>query len=595
MSSLILKFDASSGECIISAPDLAEDPWSRVRSAFDFGGGSYTVLSTRALSVPLWSILRCREDLGQAIRKLRELHSISTVVDSAIRNALNEATQRQLSLETAQLPVTSEQVKSRLAGLGFKRTLRDYQAQNVAKLIHLPAGATFSVPGAGKTTEALAYYHLKRQENSRLLVVCPKNAFVVWEEQLEICLPSYSVCRLRGAAEVVTDLLKTTSDVFLINYELVPRSQLALYSFMTENATTLFLDESHRIKSGVDRLYAGAVIALGAFAERKLILTGTPMPNSRGDLLPQFQFLYPELKLTPDEAVSKLQSIFVRTTKDQLDILPAKTIGIRVPMSEAQGQLYQALSKELARLALSLRVNERMLFRRIGRSVMNLLQAASDPALLLDSDIGHHELLQASVEEQSPKIAKACELARSLASRNQKCIIWTTFIENVKQISTLLQDLDAQLIYGGVKVSEDDDDLDSREGRIKRFKESDDTYVLVANPASCAESISLHEHCHNAIYVDRTYNAAHFIQSMDRIHRLGLKPGVETFIYILTSPGTVDESVERRLQQKVQRMGQFLNDQSLTVSPFDSESEDLEQELGLSEIDWADLRETLGL
>jgi hypothetical protein len=31
----------------------------------------------------------------------------------------------------------------------------------------------------------------------------------------------------------------------------------------------------------------------------------------------------------------------------------------------------------------------------------------------------------------------------------------------------------------------------------------------------------LHKVCQNAIYVDRTFNAAHFLQSEDRIHRLG--------------------------------------------------------------------------
>ena len=44
--------------------------------------------------------------------------------------------------------------------------------------------------------------------------------------------------------------------------------------------------------------------------------------------------------------------------------------------------------------------------------------------------------------------------------------------------------------------------------------------VLVANPAAAAESISLHEHCNHALYLDRTYNAGQFLQSQDRIHRL---------------------------------------------------------------------------
>ena len=45
--------------------------------------------------------------------------------------------------------------------------------------------------------------------------------------------------------------------------------------------------------------------------------------------------------------------------------------------------------------------------------------------------------------------------------------------------------------------------------------------VLVANYASCAEGISLHHVCHNAIYIDRSFQADQYLQSIDRICRLG--------------------------------------------------------------------------
>lgn len=595
MKSVNLGFNESSGTCLITAPELPEEYWAKVRAAFDFGGGSYVARSSRELEVPLWSILRCRDDLGPVFRTLTREIGWTVTIDQAIRDALGQASQRQKALLHATVPQTGEEVRTRLLELGFARELKDYQAENVAKLLRFSAGATFSVPGAGKTTEALAYYALRREKNHRLLVVCPKNAFAVWEEQLSICLPLLTVGRLTGSLESVNGKLAEDYDVLLINYELVPRTQSALYSGMAQRPTALFVDESHRIKSGVDRLYAGAVIALGAFASPKLILTGTPMPNARADVIPQFQFLYPELKVSPDQAVSRLQEVFVRTTKDQLDIAPPKRLSVDVPMSLSQARLYKALSNELARSAMSLRVSEKMLFRRIGKSVMNLLQAASDPALLADSDLGYHDLLLASMEEPSPKIVKACELARDLAHRGQKCIIWTTFVENVRNLASLLDDLDAQYIYGGVRVSDDDEDLESREGRIKRFKENSDTFVLVANPAACAESISLHKVCHHAIYVDRTYNAAHYVQSEDRIHRLGLGPHEETYIYLLRSSGTIDDSVDRRLQQKVQRMSLFLNDRSLSVAALPAESENLEQELGLNEADWQDLKAMLNI
>ena len=39
-------------------------------------------------------------------------------------------------------------------------------------------------------------------------------------------------------------------------------------------------------------------------------------------------------------------------------------------------------------------------------------------------------------------------------------------------------------------------------------------------PGAPFESISLHKACHHSIYLERTFNAGHFIQSKDRIHRV---------------------------------------------------------------------------
>ena len=44
--------------------------------------------------------------------------------------------------------------------------------------------------------------------------------------------------------------------------------------------------------------------------------------------------------------------------------------------------------------------------------------------------------------------------------------------------------------------------------------------VLIANYASCRRK-SLHHACHNAIYIDRSFQADQYLQSIDRICRLG--------------------------------------------------------------------------
>jgi hypothetical protein len=103
--------------------------------------------------------------------------------------------------------------------------------------------------------------------------------------------------------------------------------------------------------------------------------------------------------------------------------------------------------------------------------------------------------------------------------------------------------------------------------------------VLIANPAAAGEGISLHTVCHNAIYADRSYVSTHYLQSIDRIHRLGLPPDQETHIHIYRTRapaqiGSVDLSVSRRLAQKIRGLEQTLGDPDLHQLAYDEENAD---------------------
>lgn len=99
------------------------------------------------------------------------------------------------------------------------------------------------------------------------------------------------------------------------------------------------------------------------------------------------------------------------------------------------------------------------------------------------------------------------------------------------------------------------------------------TKVIIANPFAVSESISLHKCCHNAIYLERSFNAAHFVQSKDRIHRYGLKPTDETNYYYLLSEKSIDISINERLQEKELRMTEIM--ENMPIPLFDNISEDL--------------------
>ena len=112
---------------------------------------------------------------------------------------------------------------------------------------------------------------------------------------------------------------------------------------------------------------------------------------------------------------------------------------------------------------------------------------------------------------------------------------------------------------------------------------------LVANPAAAAESISLHEQCNYALYLDRTYNAGQFLQSQDRIHRLIDKDREQQKyieVYYLALPGCVDEKVHDALNRKIDNMANFLNDPSLvSLQGFNFDSDAFEDDNPMDRID----------
>lgn len=141
---------------------------------------------------------------------------------------------------------------------------------------------------------------------------------------------------------------------------------------------------------------------------------------------------------------------------------------------------------------------------------------------------------------------------------------------------------------GSVKLpaSRKEDAEVNRENIIERFLRDPAAQVLIANPAACSEAISLHTACHDAIYLDRTFNAAHFLQSKDRIHRVGLKPTDKINYYLLIASNTIDQVVDARLDQKQRKMLQLLETDLATLN-LDL-PEDVVSEEGEDEIDFQD-------
>jgi SNF2 family DNA or RNA helicase len=218
------------------------------------------------------------------------------------------------------------------------------------------------------------------------------------------------------------------------------------------------------------------------------------------------------------------------------------------------------------------------------RSVMRLLQLSVNPPQALSAMAGDDEKIPSGIAEtiieegHSAKLMAVMEHVRRLAREGEKAVIWTIFTDTIGTLSSALADLNPVVLHGRVPSGSDRDYV-TREGRVRRFHIDPNCQVLIANPAAAGEGISLHTVCHNAIYVDRSYVSTHYLQSIDRIHRLGLAPGQKTsiFLYRTKAPreiGSIDLSVSRRLTEKIRNMQQLLDDPDLHRLALDEEEAD---------------------
>ena len=496
-----------------------------------------------------------------------------------------------------------------------KRTPTNFQLANLEQMLLRKAAASFSVPGSGKTSEGLCYWLCQRSENSKLLVVLPKIGFLAWEEEFQewIGWGPEKVIRLDVSSEQFFDKIESNpaAEVFLITYARLWRNQDHLSQLMENGIWSMILDESHNIKRHSGS-YSRAVRRIGNYArETRLILTGTPAPQGENDLWPQVEFLR-NARLSATECVAWAQEVKVRTTKEQLGLIEPQFNIISRPLPESHRRLYRLLTSRLARQLESqndLEYSERL--TSIRRHIMDIMRAASNPRVLcqMQEFVGalSSDIVRDVLETESWKIQETIDIVNTLVSENKKVIVWSCFNENTDELAIRLSHLSPRIIRGSTPsakldastIEEEIEDY-TREGILRDFKTNNDCRVIIANPAACGESISLHHWCHDAIYFDRNYNAGQFLQSCDRIHRYGKYPGTERITcaeeivtyHILESRGTIDERISNRLADKIENQNRILRvgDYSTPVEEVGTNSND---NSGMSNADREDFVEYL--
>jgi len=474
------------------------------------------------------------------------------------------------------------------------RQLKPYQLRSVQHLLTVQHGANFSVPGSGKTTVIYATFEILHREGAveKLLVIGPRSCFLPWEEEFEACFgyPARSA-RLTGSKTSRYGLYLESEkyDLFLCTYQTATNDINELIDLCKRHEMFVVIDESHNIKKLEGGVWSEAILRIAPYATRRAILSGTPMPNNYTDLWTQITFLWPGKQVLGDRVPYRyrcedeaeyasireaIQPFFVRVAKSELGLPPFNLERIQCNLKPYQGSIYRALSVRFLREINALPEDRQVLRQWRKAKMVRLIQAASNPALLAqyseEFDIpplgGEGASIIQLIDEYPKyeipaKIELATWLVHELLKQGEKVVLWTTFVHNIRMLEHLLQDVEPFIVYGAVPRDESEDVEFNRERQIREFKEIDRSAVLLANPAACAESISLHRACHHAVYLDRTFNCGQYMQSLDRIHRIGLAPNEIVTYHILMANDTIDETIDRRLEEKQANMILLLEDE----------------------------------
>lgn len=524
----------------------------------------------------------------------------------------------------------------------LKRTLYDLQLLSSFHLAFSQNACNFAVPGAGKTSIVYAAYaYLKSlpandpRHVDKLMVIGPLSSFAPWENEYVDCFGRKTTFqRLSGDSaisrkEKVEHLYSANSaEITLVYHGGVVSLQKEISDFLKKNKTMVVVDEAHRIKNH-EGVWGTSVTEISKEAIARVILTGTPIPNGYQDVYNLYKFIYPfkykeilqfhyqnledltKNASADSDRVHKLKDnispFFIRIKKDDLKLPPIQESIIKITMDDKQREIYDFIeNKYVDEFRKNPSADVKDLLNRA--KLIRLRQASTNPSLLSktlkdslqngeekwdtdpnykfleyseefidDSDFFNKILKYAELQTPSKFIAILDLIKERILPQNGKVIIWTIFIQNAKELQQYLENngINTKLLIGEISQAE-------REITISKFNDPNNSEfsVVIANPFSVAESISLHKGCHNAIYLERDYNASNFIQSKDRIHRVGLPVNTETNYYYIVSENSIDEIINFRLRQKVERMEQIINDDiPLFIRINDNDETDLIKDL----------------
>ena len=429
-----------------------------------------------------------------------------------------------------------------------RNNLHPYQKELISKAKTTPNIGLLLCPGLGKTTITLTI--IAEQLEGKTLIIAPKRvAETVWEAETKKWshLSSLKVSKLLGPVSQRLSGLEKEADIYLINLE-----NVAWLCGLSDKLvfTNLVIDESSRFKDASTKRFKALKKHLKGFS-RRIILTGTPTPQSIGDLWSQVgildlgqrletsltrfrdKYMMPDqmnrhtrvvyswkLKLGADLQVQeKIQDICMSLkAEDYLQLPTLSTIYHKIELDKNVRAKYDELRKDMV-----VDIKKEKITAPTAAALANKLLQFTSGAVYNEEG-----------EAQEVHRSKLERLESLMEESSSPTLVFYHFKHSLQRI---------RLQFPEAVVLDDDNIAAWRRGEIR---------MLLAHPQS--GGIGLNLQCNvgdtaQTVWFDLPWSSENYIQANARIYRQGQEKPV--IIHHLTISNSIDEHVVKVLEGKI--------------------------------------------
>jgi SNF2 family DNA or RNA helicase len=441
-----------------------------------------------------------------------------------------------------------------------KKRAFPYQMEAFMTVKDMDYSAIFHEQGLGKTKIAidLLLYWLQKKDIDTVLIVTKKQLVKNWLDEFSI----HTYIKPKTLSSNKYDnfyVLNSPAKVIITNFETLSTDKERMGFFLKSRNVAIIIDESTKIKNPKAKLTQD-FFDLAELFKIRTIMTGTPIANRPYDIWAQIYFLdkgvslgenFEDFKQKTDlsnnllkdnisrhtfenfvsEIYSKISNFSVRETKKSCSIeLPQKVYNtIYAKPEKTQYEMYIKVLKDLKIEVES--DNKRVLDDDTValKRLLRLMQIASNPKLIDDK-----------YNKTSGKDIQLENTLKSITNNNEKCIVWSSFIENIEWFSKKYVEYNPQKVHGAISI-------DERNKALMTFMKNETCKVLFATPQSAKEGLTLTVANH-VIFYDRGFNLDDYLQAQDRIHRISQRK--TCYIYNIMVENSIDEWISKLLEAK---------------------------------------------